>query len=259
MQLNIHFLRQYLSKNKSKLILILSLLLLTSLTLYAAIWQWQRAQYHDTLLKDILIQQADLKKKINLNTSPFLGKISQVVSVSGKWLPNSTTYISPRIINGVRGALVISILSYINKQGGTYYIAVHRGWTIQKDANVPPDIPPLSTTVVDLKGQWINKISESFELSSIHLDKLGLWQNYNIIAHAQITKTTLLPTILVLSPDSPDMYQSESAGFKRESPQIVAKKLIEKAAKNRGYMIQWLGLFMVGCFGLFILYRQRLN
>ncbi|MEY3995908.1 MAG: hypothetical protein RL344_251 [Pseudomonadota bacterium] len=257
MQPNISFSKQYLSK--SKLILLIIILVLISLSLYAAIWQWQRAQYHDTLLKNILTQQLDLKKIINLNTSSYLSKVGQTVNVKGRWLPNSTTYVSPRIINGVRGSLVISIFSYINQQGDTHYIAVHRGWAVQKNANLPPDIPPLPTTTIDLKGQWANKISQSFELGPTYLNSLGLWQNYNIIAHAQLTKTTLLPYILVLSTDSPDRYHTESIELKRESPQIIVSQLTEKAAKNRGYMVQWLGLFIVGCFGLILLYRQRLN
>ncbi len=258
MQLNISFLKPYLIK--SKLILLVLLLVLISLTLYAAVWQWQRAQYHDNLLSNILIQQTDLKKILNLNTSPFLGKIGQTVKVSGKWLPTSTTYISPRIVNGVRGSLVISIFSYINRQGDTHYIAVHRGWAVQKDANLPPYIPPLSTATIDLKGEWTNKISQSFELGSINLNKLGLWQNYNIIAHAQLAKITLLPYILVLSPDSPDIHQSDPIKLKRESLQNRVKHLTEKAAKNRGYMVQWLGLFIVGCFGFFsLLYKHRIN
>jgi cytochrome oxidase assembly protein ShyY1 len=244
---------------RSKIILLIIILILISLSLYAAIWQWQRAQYHDTLLKNILTQQLDLNKIINLNTSSSLSKVGQTVNVKGRWLPNSTTYVSPRIINGIRGSLVISIFSYINQQGDTHYIAVHRGWAVQKNANLPPDIPPLPTTTIDLKGQWASKVSQSFELGSIYLNSLGLWQNYNITAHAQLTKTTLLPYILVLSTDSPDRYHAESIELKRESPQTIVSQLTEKAAKNRGYMVQWLGLFIVGCFGLILLYKQRLN
>lgn len=240
-------------KNKHTLFLLFIMIITPILTGYAALWQWQRSQYHQYLLKSKQLNQANFQTPIHLNTTRLPNKIDQIIAVSGQWVPNSTVYISPRLINGVRGALIISVFSYINFQKQTQYIAVNRGWTAQHVAQLPPVLPPLSTNLVHLKGQWIETIPRVFELNSLPIKQLGIWQNYNWLTHAQLTHTHLSPYILKLSKDSPDINAIESIKLIRDSLTAEIDILSNKAAKNKGYMIQWLGLCLISCIGLLYL------
>lgn len=242
----------------SRYILPLILFILIGLSLAAAVWQWQRSQYHEGLLQAALQRQAQPASPINLNALTDLSQaavmVGDAVMVSGSWLPNSTTYVSPRLHNGQQGALLVSVLAYQDTLGSPHYLAVNRGWARQAAANAAPIMPELSSAVVHLSGDIINHLPTAFELKTLAITQLGLWQNYDGAAHARLLHKSLQPYILQLSDQSAD---AEAGVLQRVSSKARSDEWAEKAAKNRGYMVQWLGLFIVGLVGLGVLWRKR--
>jgi cytochrome oxidase assembly protein ShyY1 len=239
-------------------ILVLILLGLMAITLWAGKWQWQRAQYHDALLKIALAKQAQSIPALDLNrmtTPQFTG---QLLRVSGTWLADSTTYVSPRIMDGVRGAWAISVLQYLDAQGEWHFMPVHRGWVPQTHANQPPELPSLIGGNVVLQGEFVDKLPQSFELGKPDLSQLGLWPNYSVSAHAAIVNKPLQPYILVLAANTGTIDRDASV-LRRVSLQTASEGFAEKAAKNRAYMVQWLGLCLVLVLGSLVLWRRRLK
>ncbi len=191
---------------------------------------------------------------LNRMNSPLA--VGQLLRVSGTWLPNSTTYISPRMINGVRGAYVVSVLQYRDVHGAWQYLAVHRGWAQQNQANTPPYTLDLPLSEVVLQGDVVASLPQVFDLTTPHLTQLGLWPNYRLAQHAAIVQKPLQPYVLALATDGMD---SDAKVLSRTSHARDSDLLAEKSAKNRGYMVQWWGLCGVLCVGAIVLWRRRLK
>ncbi len=210
-----------------------ALLMLLALTASAAaVWQWQRSQYHAALSQQVQAPQR----------------------VTGVWLPDSTVYIAPRMMDARMGAWAVSVLQTADTKGLSSYIAVQRGWAQQIRPDAPPYLAPLSTQTVTLQGNWVNALPNAYALGQQTHAALGVWQNYDAKAHAQLLNIALAPQILVLSADSPD---AERGVLRRSSAQKELNFFAEKADKNRGYAAQWLGLAIVGVGGLAWMWRGR--
>jgi cytochrome oxidase assembly protein ShyY1 len=227
------------------------LVVLTSMTVAAAVWQWQRSEYH--ALKATLAT-AQLAQPQNLNTDA--ASSATYVAVTGTWLPNSTTFISPRLINGQMGAQVVSVIAYIDSKGAMQHIAVQRGWAAQSSPTVAPAVARLTSSSINLTGELVAALPKAFELKAVTPNHLGLWQNYDSTAHAELVKIALQPKILVLLPTSPDLEREQ---LRRIPAQQAIDALTQKANSNRGYALQWLGLSLVGLMGLAWMWRTRLK
>jgi cytochrome oxidase assembly protein ShyY1 len=124
---------------------------------------------------------------------------------------------------------------------------VHRGWIVQKNVLEKPLLAHLTPETVALQGQLVPALARAFELTSPKYSELGLWQNHDVAAHSKLLGVQLDNAVLVLSPASQD---AEAKTFKRDNPANAEKQWQEKADKNLGYAVQWLGLALVGLFGL---------
>jgi cytochrome oxidase assembly protein ShyY1 len=218
------------------------LLVLTLIAGAAAVWQWQRSEYHTHKAN---AATAQLLQPQNLNKDNTLS--SSYVTVTGTWLADSTTFVSPRLLNGQLGAQVLSVLAYIDAKGKTQHIAVQRGWAVQPAPTVAPAVAGLTSLAVKLDGELVANLPKAFELKALVPDRLGLWQNYEPLAHSQLVKVALQPKILVLLPTSPD---AEREQLRRIPAQQAIDTLVQKSVTNRGYALQWLGLSLVGLMGL---------
>ena len=226
---------------------------LVMIAVMASVWQWERAQQHDALTQDAVKSQSSMTIK-NLNQeSP---DEAMNVKVSGVWLANSTVYISPRLIEGRLGALLVSILKYHDFEGKVRYLAVQRGWAAQSFANKIPVSNPLSTSSVDLEGDLVQHVSRAIELQTFKPTTLGLWQNHSMSAHGELLSVQLEPQVLVLSDRSDD---ADAASLHRVPAQMLVDTLKQKADSNRGYAFQWLALATVGLFGLIVMWRNRIK
>jgi cytochrome oxidase assembly protein ShyY1 len=227
------------------------LVVLTSIAVAAAVWQWQRSEYHAV---KATVAVAQLAQPQNLNTDT--ASSATYVTVTGTWLPDSTTFISPRLMNGQMGAQVVSVLAYIDSKGAMQHIAVQRGWAAQSSPTVAPAVAGLISSSVNLTGELVAALPRAFELKALTPSRLGLWQNYDATAHTELVKTTLLPKILVLLPTSPDFEREQ---LRRIPAQQAIDMLTQKADSNRGYALQWLGLALVGLIGLVWMWQARLK
>jgi cytochrome oxidase assembly protein ShyY1 len=227
------------------------LVVLTLIAVVAAVWQWQRSEYH--ALK-ATAATAQLAQPQNLNTDA--ASLATYVTVTGTWLPDSSTFISPRLMNGQMGAQVVSVLAYIDSKGAMQHIAVQRGWAAQSSPTVAPAVARLTSLSVNLTGELVAALPRAFELKTITPDRLGLWQNYDAATYAQLVKVALQPKILVLLPTSPD---AEREQLRRIPAQQAIDTLTQKANSNSGYALQWLGLSLVGLMGLAWMWRTRLK
>lgn len=225
--------------------------LLTLLASIAAMWQWQRSQFHTQKAATATTQ---LLQPSNLNNDAAVS--ASYVTVTGTWLVDSTTFVSPRMMDGRMGAQVVSVFAYVDSMGKTQYIAVQRGWAEQAAASVAPAISALPTSPIQLIGELVTNLPRAFELKSLPPRRLGLWQNYDAIAHGQLVKVTLQPQVLILLPNSPD---TEAQLLRRIPAQQAIDNLKQKANSNQGYTIQWLGLALVGLIGLAWMWRTRLK
>jgi cytochrome oxidase assembly protein ShyY1 len=225
--------------------------LLTVCACAAALWQWQRAQFH-TELAQVTAQQQ--QAPINLNTDKDSG--ASHVRVKGVWLQGSTVFVSPRMMDARMGALAVSVLKYTSPQGQAHYIAVQRGWAPQPQPLQAPAVAPLSVSEVTLLGQRVEALARSFELKTMPFTALGIWANYDLAAHGAVLNIVLDSRILVLSDTSPD---ADAQQLRRVPAQQAIAALSQKAASNRGYALQWLGLALVGVFGLAWMWRNRLK
>jgi cytochrome oxidase assembly protein ShyY1 len=230
------------------------LVVLTSIAIAAAVWQWQRSEYH-ALKATVATAQLLQPKNLNTDTTDTASSATYV-TVTGTWLPDSSTFISPRLINGQMGAQVVSVLAYIDSKGAMQHIAVQRGWAAQSSPTVAPAVARLTSSSVNLTGELVAALPRAFELKAVTPSRLGLWQNYDATAHAELVKTTLLPKILVLLPTSPDLEREQ---LRRIPAQQAIHMLTQKADSNRGYALQWLGLSLVGLMGLAWMWRTRLK
>jgi cytochrome oxidase assembly protein ShyY1 len=229
----------------------LLLALLTVCASAAALWQWQRAQFH-TELAQVTAQQQ--QAPINLNTDKDSG--ASQARVTGHWLQGSTVFVSPRIMDAQMGALAVSVLKYTDPQGQAHNIAVQRGWAPQTQPLQAPTVAPLSLSEVTLLGQRVDALARSFELKTMPLTTLGIWTNYDVAAHGAVLNIALDPRLLVLSDTSAD---ADTLQLRRVPAQHAIATLTQKAASNRGYALQWLGLALVGVFGLAWMWRNRLK
>jgi cytochrome oxidase assembly protein ShyY1 len=227
------------------------LAVLTLIACFAAIWQWQRSSYHESLVQST-IQKQQLVRSLNTDVNSSISR----VTVNGRWLSNSTTFVTPRVIEGRMGAWVISILAYVDSSGESRFLAVHRGWAAQGQVNQAPRLMPLSLGPVALQGDLVSVLPKSYELKPFNPSELGLWANYDLASHASVLKLKLEPAILQVSPESRD---PDSQQLRRVSSVQLVAALEQKAASNRGYAVQWLGLALVGLFGLAWMWRSRLK
>jgi cytochrome oxidase assembly protein ShyY1 len=227
------------------------LVMLTLVAGCASVWQWQRSVEHTFKA----INAADqLSKPQNLNSVDNL--LTSYVTVTGKWVAGSTTFVSPRLMNGQLGAQVVSVFSYNDAMGQARFIAVQRGWAAQPSPAVTPALTELTSSEVSLEGQLVSALPKAFELKSIAPTRLGLWQNYELFVHSEILKIALHPKILVLLPTSPDVEREQ---LRRVPAEQAIDALKKKADTNRGYALQWLGLSLVGLMGLAWMWRSRLQ
>ncbi len=225
------------------------LILLTVLAACAAVWQWQRSQYHTAQAQTLLSQQAQIR---NLNLTK--ANTASHGAVSGNWLPDSTVYIAPRLLDGRMGALVVSVLSYVDATGAARFIAVQRGWAAQTQPNQAPKLAALTTEQVSLQGHLVNALPHAYELKPAVPQQLGLWQNHDLAIHGALLQRSLDPNVLVLSPESAD---AERLQLRRIPAQQAVDTLLQKASSNRAYAFQWLAIALVGVFGLGWMWRNR--
>ncbi len=226
--------------------------LLLALTLCAgaaAMWQWQRALHHADLAKQATQQQSK-PRNLNLEANTGVG----LVRLSGRWLPESTVFISPRMMDGRMGAWAVSVLQYQDATASTRHLAVQRGWAQQTQPMLAPVLAPLPSGVVTLQGQLVDALPRAFELSAVKPSSLGVWANHSLAAHGDSLRLRLEPGVLVLSDASPD---ADAPQLRRVPAQQAIDLLNDKAASNRGYMVQWFGLFIVGLVGLAWMWRNR--
>lgn len=229
------------------------LVVLVILAAAASVWQWQRANLHGAMAQEVMASQKNnLSLNLNQNVPNGIGS----VSVSGHWLANSTVYVSPRLMEGRLGALLVSVLSYEDGAGKTRHIAVQRGWAPQSQPNTVPKLVALATGRVELRGELSAHVAHAFELQSIKPVSLGLWQNHSVIAHGELLNVQLDPMVLVLSQNSAD---ADALHLQRVPAQQLINTLRQKSDTNKGYAFQWLGLALVGLIGLFFMWRTRLN
>lgn len=231
------------------------LFVLTLVALAAAVWQWQRSVHHEALALQARKAQA-VQGALNLNASSaaFEGNRSYPIraQVQGQWLPASTTFISPRIVQGKSGAWVISVLKY-SVNGQVRHIAVHRGWAAQRAAFTAPNLPDASSAAgVQLQGELLAQLPRAYELTKPNLTALGLWPNYDASAYAVLLGVKLEPYVLVLAPNSKD---DDASKLLRGNPVDAERQWQGKADKNFGYFVQWLLLAGVGLCGLGWLWR----
>jgi cytochrome oxidase assembly protein ShyY1 len=227
------------------------LLVLTLTAGAAAVWQWQRYQYHMALVQ-AAVDQSVTPHNLNNQALPVAGP----VMVAGRWLKDSTVYVSPRMMDGRMGAWVVTVLQFDDVVGQSRHIAVHRGWLAQTQPNQVPALPALPIGSVALQGEWVAALPRAYELQSKQPAALGLWQNHSVAAHSAILKLPLLPQVMVLSPSSPD---ADAQLLRRVPAQQAIDNLRQKAASNQGYAVQWLGLALVGLFGLAWMWHSRLK
>jgi cytochrome oxidase assembly protein ShyY1 len=229
------------------------LVMLVLLALVASGWQWQRAQLHEKMALQTLSAQ---KNSVPVNLNQTVSNDATSVNVSGYWVANSTVYISPRLIDGRLGALLVSVLRYDTASGKTRYIAVQRGWAPQSQPNVAPKQAALATERVELNGELSNHVTHAFELQSVQPVSLGLWQNHNLTVHGELLNVQLDPMVLVLVHGGAD---ADSLYLQRVPAQQRIDTLKQKSDTNKGYAFQWLGLALIGMMGLFLMWRNRLN
>jgi cytochrome oxidase assembly protein ShyY1 len=227
------------------------LLVLVIASAAASVWQWQRAQLHEIMAQDAMKRQANTMV-VNLNLEPSNREAK--VLVSGRWLDNSTVYISPRLIDGRLGALIISIFQYKDFAGANHYLAVQRGWAAQSQPSIVPESVVPTALTVELQGNLADHVSRAFELQAFKPVSLGLWPNYNMGVHGALLNIQLDPYVLVLSTLSPD---ADAMRLKRVPAQSLIDTLKQKASSNIGYAFQWLGLTLVGLCGLLLMWRNR--
>jgi cytochrome oxidase assembly protein ShyY1 len=227
------------------------LVLLSAIALAAAVWQWQRSAYHQALAAQAKTQQASAQH-LDLNAT-LASMPRSAVQVQGQWLDNSTVFVAPRIHAAKAGAWVVSVLRY-SVQGQTRHIAVHRGWILQKNVLEKPVLDSLPKETVVLHGQSVPTLGRSYELGAPKYTELGLWQNHDLAAHSKLLGVQLDDAVLVLSPASPD---AEANTLQRDNPANAEQQWQEKADKNLGYAVQWLGLGLVGLFGLLWMLRKH--
>lgn len=232
------------------------LVILTLVAVAAAVWQWQRSQFHSALSQTALKQ---LLTPIDLNQSlsNTPANAADFLRVQGQWLPDSTVYISPRMQGGRMGAWAVSMLRYLDSSGAQYYIPVDRGWAAQNAPNALPNLAALTQQSITLQGHLLAKLPSAYALSNVKPTAMGLWANYDAQQHAELLRldpAKVKPFVLQLSPDSPD---AEAATMHRTSAAQTQAHWAEKSDKNRGYALQWLGLACVGLFGLAWMWRKR--
>jgi cytochrome oxidase assembly protein ShyY1 len=227
------------------------LAVLTLSACVAAVWQWQRSELHTTMAqnakKQRLIPLLLNIETVKLNSASF-------VRVQGRWLDHSTTYISPRLMDGKMGAIVISVLQYSDLSGKKKFIAVNRGWAQQSQPTQAPTLAALTSETVTLEGGLVDAMPKAYELQSIKPTALGLWQNHDVLNHGELIGKTLESKVLVLSTTSSD---TEAQSLRRIPAEQAIDTLEQKAASNRGYTFQWLGLALVGLVGLGWMWRSR--
>jgi cytochrome oxidase assembly protein ShyY1 len=157
-------------------------------------------------------------------------------------------------MDGRMGAWAVSVLRYQDASGAPRFLAVQRGWAAQSQPMHAPDIAGLTAAAQTLEGQLVDYLPKAFALQTVQPNALGLWQNHDLNHHGAVLGIMLQPQVLVLSTSSPD---AEAQQLRRIPAQQAVDALLDKANKNRGYAVQWLGLGCVGVFGLLWMWRQH--
>ena len=233
----------------------LLLALLTVLASCAAAWQYQRYQYHQQLIAVAADNARAGEQAAPVSINQLNGaavQFLQTLTVTGQWLPNSAVDIAPRLVDGRMGAWRVQVLSYVDSAGKTRHLAVHRGWLAQGQTIQITDPTTTQTSdqkalgLVQLTGFVTAALGKAFELKADAHTRLGTWQNYSLTDHAKLTNLTLDPLILVQT----DKPTGADAPFIRANPEQERLTLQDKTNKNWGYMLQWLGLALVGAVGL---------
>ena len=226
---------------------------LTLVALFAAYWQWQRQAHHLDLAAQA---QASLASAPIFINAQALAAAGRPVTVTGQWLAGSTVRIAPRLDAGRMGEWVVSVLQYRAADGSLRHIAVHRGWRLvnmtkdmNKDMtknmskNVAED---MTQGEISLTGQMASALGRSFELATPPAPSaLGVWQNHDLAQHGKILNISLDLQILVQYTSTPAI-----PGWVRLDPKAAPAQWQDKADKNLGYRVQWLGLAAVGLAGL---------
>ena len=223
-------------------------MLLTILTVvagYAASWQWERYRYHQALIQSTT--SALQLPPLSLNQASATQAVTgQLISVTGQWLAASAVRIAPRMEAARMGEWLIQLFQYKSVDGSIRQLAVHRGWRLSST------IEPSTVETVTLKGQSAQSLGRSLELSKVAPPTtLGVWQNYDVTQHSKIMALPLDQIILIETADPND-----KTAFVRVEPNQALLGLRDKADKNKGYMLQWLGLAMVGFIGLLWMIRS---
>jgi cytochrome oxidase assembly protein ShyY1 len=107
---------------------------------------------------------------------------------------------------------------------------------------------------VTLEGVLVESLPKAYELKAVKPETLGLWQNHDVLTHGAVIGKTLESKVLVLSTNSND---AEKPLLRRIPAEQAIETLVQKAASNRGYAAQWLGLALVGMIGLGWMWRSR--
>lgn len=143
-------------------------------TLAAARWQFDRAEFKTGLKRDYESRQRS--SVVDLNSNPVAAAEMvryRKVSAAGHFMPKDTIFLDNRIRNGIAGYEVITPLALTP---GVGVVLVNRGWLPwQAQRNELPKIDTPSG-IVTVKGTAVIPTSKILELSDATVEG-SIWQN----------------------------------------------------------------------------------
>ncbi|RRJ82565.1 SURF1 family protein [Aestuariirhabdus litorea] len=211
-------------------------LLLFSLFVGLAVWQWDRAQQKLQLQQRM--EQLQGAPDRQLTSLEVKTEAYQRIQVEGRYLKASSFLLDNIVSQGKTGFAVMTSFE-LNQQGPV--ILVNRGWIpamMQRDTLPGIETPEgrilLSGTLMAPRSKPL--LGADLERPDIYRD--GLWQYLDLdYLQAQVGRP-LFPWVLQLDPDA-------VSGFKRQKPQFDAK-----VGMHYGYFLHWLvfALFSVAAY-----------
>jgi surfeit locus 1 family protein len=193
-----------------KLITSLLAIVLISVFISLGFWQLDRAEQKRTLYADFEKRQSGVAINLNQVAIKLPDEETMLwrhVNASGEFLEQYQILLDNQVEKGQAGYFVYTPFKLENSG---QVVLVNRGWlSTGSDRSVSPDLT-MTTGVVNIKGVVKKEPRTGMLLQELPPEKIDKiiyrTQRLNIIELSELTKTTLLPYIVRLEPDSEHGY-----------------------------------------------------
>jgi surfeit locus 1 family protein len=150
------------------------------------------------------------------------------VVLRGEWLGEATVYLDNRQYHEHPGVHVLTPLRLPEGR----IVVVNRGWqAVNAQGRNRVEAPMIAAGIVEVAGHAVEKLGSYWSMGVEPTGALGgLWPNYSIKSHANVSGLALEPFVVMQTGDAGD-------GLVRDWPDAGAG-----SQQNRSYALQWFSL-----------------